>query len=61
MAITLPVFIVTKRDALLRINKRVKKNTTNFRSNAINLTVTRKAAQSKLKMNVAISQHIYVQ
>ena len=25
MAITLQVFIVTKRDALLRINKRVKK------------------------------------
>jgi len=48
MAITLPVFIVTKRDALLRINKR-KKNTTDFRLNGINVTVTRKAAQSELK------------
>jgi hypothetical protein len=61
MAITLPFFIVTKRDALLRINKRVKKSTADFRFNGINVTVTLKAFQSELKMNFVISQHIYIQ
>ena len=42
---TLSVFIATKRDALHRINKRVrKKSTADFRFNGINVTVPRKAA-----------------